>query len=62
MNKFIIRVFRAIKIDADLYEEVEKDKMQRFKLVSSLFSLMAAGVGAMQLGASIFYMLLYYPY
>ena len=26
MNIFINRIFRAIKIDIDLYEEVEKDK------------------------------------
>ena len=26
MNNFFNRVFRAIKIDVDLYEEVERDK------------------------------------
>ena len=26
INLFINRIFRAIKIDIDLYEEVEKDK------------------------------------
>ena len=55
MNKFIIRVFRAIKIDADLYEEVEKDKNATFQAgVVVVLSSMAAGVGAMQLGASNF--------
>jgi hypothetical protein len=55
MNKFITRVFRAIKIDADLYEEVEKDKNATFQAgVVVVLSSMAAGVGAMQLGASNF--------
>ena len=45
MNKFIIRVFRAIKIDADLYEEVEKYKNATFQAgVVVVLSSMAAGV------------------
>ena len=31
INLFINRVFRAIKIDIDLYEEVEKDKKATFQ-------------------------------
>ena len=55
INLFLNRVFRAIKIDADLYEEVEKDKSATFQagLVVVLSSL-AAGVGALNLGASNF--------
>ena len=32
MKIFINRVFRAIKIDIDLYEEVEKDKSATLQL------------------------------
>ena len=55
MNNFFNRVFRAIKIDVDLYEEVERDKSATFQagLVVVLSSI-AAGVGALQLGASNF--------
>ena len=54
-NLFINRIFRAIKIDIDLYEEVEKDKDATIQagLVVVLSSL-AAGVGALQLGVSNF--------
>ena len=50
---FINRIYRAIKIDVELYEEVEKDKSATFQaaLVVILSSL-AAGVGAIHLGAS----------
>ena len=50
---FINRIFRAIKIDIDLYEEVEADKKATLQagLVVVLSSL-AAGIGAIQLGAS----------
>ncbi len=55
MNLFINRIFRAIKIDIELYEEVEKDKSATIQagLVVVLSSL-AAGVGALQLGVSNF--------
>ena len=55
INLFLNRVFRAIKIDVELYEEVEKDKSATFQagLVVVLSSL-AAGVGALNLGASNF--------
>ena len=54
-NNFISRTFRAIKIDVELYEEVEKDKsatVQAGTLV--VLSSLAAGVGALHLGASNF--------
>ena len=54
---FLERVFRAIKIDIELYEEVEKDKSATVQagLVVILSSL-AAGVGALQMGTSNFLM------
>tara|TARA_B100001121_G_C18591882_1_gene575055 strand:+ start:193 stop:708 length:516 start_codon:yes stop_codon:yes gene_type:complete len=54
-SHFINRIYRAIKIDPELYEEVEHDKSATFQaaLVVVLSSL-AAGVGAIQLGASNF--------
>ena len=54
---FLERVFRAIKIDIELYEEVEKDKSATVQagLVVVLSSL-AAGVGALQMGSSNFLM------
>ena len=52
---FLDRVFRAIKIDIDLYEEVEKDKSATIQLeIVVVLSSLAAGVGASQLGASNF--------
>ena len=54
---FINRVIRACKLDVSLYEEVEADKTATFQaaLVVVLSSL-AAGVGALSLGASNFLM------
>ena len=54
---FINRIIRACKLDANLYEEVEADKSATFQaaLVVILSSL-AAGVGALSLGASNFLM------
>ena len=54
---FINRVIRACKLDVSLYEEVEGDKTATFQaaLVVVLSSL-AAGVGALSLGASNFLM------
>ena len=55
INKFINRLFRAIKIDIDLYEEVEKDKSATVQAgIVVVLSSLAAGVGALQLGASNF--------
>ena len=54
-SKFANRVFRAIKIDIDLYEEVEKDKTATIQAgVVVVLSSLAAGVGALQMGASNF--------
>ena len=54
---FINRIIRACKLDVNLYEEVEADKSATFQaaLVVILSSL-AAGVGALSLGASNFLM------
>ncbi len=54
---FINRIIRACKLDISLYEEVEADKSATFQaaLVVVLSSL-AAGVGALSLGASNFLM------
>ena len=52
---FLDRVFRAIKIDVDLYEEVEKDKSATVQAGAVVgLSSLAAGVGALQLGVSNF--------
>ncbi len=52
---FINRVFRAIKIDIDLYEEVEKDKEATLQAGAVVvLSSLAAGVGALQMGSSNF--------
>ena len=55
INLFLNRSFRAIKIDIELFEEVEKDKKATLQagLVVVLSSL-AAGVGSLHLGASNF--------
>ena len=52
---FVNRIIRACKLDTTLYEEVEADKSATFQagLVVVLSSL-AAGVGAIHLGASSF--------
>ena len=50
---FLNRIFRAIKIDLDLYEEVEADKKATVQAgVVVVLSSLAAGVGAVHLGAS----------
>ena len=54
-TSFIKRIFRAIKIDPDLYEEVEHDKSATFQAATVVvLSSLAAGVGAIHLGASNF--------
>ena len=46
MKIFINGIFRAIKIDIDLYEEVEKDKSATLQAgVVVVLSSLAAGVG-----------------
>ena len=54
---FVNRIIRACKLDVSLYEEVEADKSATLQaaLVVVLSSL-AAGVGALSLGASNFLM------
>ena len=55
INLFINRIFRAIKIDVDLYEEVEKDKTATVQAgIVVVLSSLAAGVGALQMGVSNF--------
>ena len=54
-NNLFDRIFRAIKIDVELYEEVERDKSAPIQAgLVVVLSSMAAGVGALQLGASNF--------
>ena len=54
-KNFLIRVFRAIKIDPELYEEVEHDKSATLQAAAVVvLSSLAAGVGAIHLGASNF--------
>ena len=54
---FVNRIIRACKLDVSLYEEVEADKSATFQaaLVVVLSSI-AAGIGAISLGASNFFM------
>ena len=55
INLFINRIFRAIKIDIDLFEEVEKDKTATVQAgIVVVLSSLAAGVGALQMGVSNF--------
>ena len=54
-TSFLNRIYRAIKIDPDLYEEVEHDKSATFQAASVVvLSSLAAGIGAIHLGASNF--------
>ena len=56
-KSFLNRVYRAIKIDPDLYEEVEHDKSATIQAASVVvLSSLAAGVGAISLGAANFLM------
>ena len=52
---FLNRIIRAIKIDIELYEEVEKDKNATIQAGAVVvLSSLAAGVGALQMGVSNF--------
>ena len=52
---FLNRIFRVIKIDVSIFEEVQKDKNATIQAgVVVVLSSLAAGVGALQLGASNF--------
>ena len=51
-SSFLNRIYRAIKIDPNLYEEVEHDKSATIQAASVvILSSLAAGVGAIHLGA-----------
>ena len=55
MGKFFNRIFRAIKIDIDLYEEVEKDKKATLQAAAVVvLASLAAGGGSIHLGVSNF--------
>jgi len=55
INLFIYRIYRAIKIDIELYEEVEKDEKATVQAgIVVVLSSLAAGIGAMQMGMSNF--------
>ena len=52
---FFNRVFRSIKIDPDVYDEVKKDKTATLSAaIVVVISSLAAGVAAKQLGATSF--------
>ena len=54
-SNFFSRIFRAIKIDPELYEEVEHDKSATIQAAFVVvLSSLAAGIGAIHLGASNF--------
>ena len=56
-SQFLNRIIRACKLDANLYEEVEADKTATIQAASVVvLSSLAAGVGALSLGASNFLM------
>ena len=62
INIFLNRIFRAIKIDIELFEEVEKDKNATFQAGAVVvLSSLAAGVGSIHLGASNFLIALNSP-
>tara|TARA_A100001011_G_scaffold390228_1_gene473248 strand:- start:6563 stop:7081 length:519 start_codon:yes stop_codon:yes gene_type:complete len=55
MKNFLNRIYRAIKIDIDLYEEVEKDKKATLQAAAVVvLASLAAGVGSIHLGVSNF--------
>ena len=54
-SSFLNRIYRAIKIDPNLYEEVEHDKSATIQAASVvILSSLAAGIGAIHLGVSNF--------
>ena len=56
-SQFINRMIRASKLDVSLYEEVEADKSATVQAaIVVVLSSLAAGVGALSLGASNFLM------
>ena len=56
-SRFVNRIIRACKLDVSLYEEVEADKTATLQAAGVvILSSLAAGVGALSLGASNFLM------
>ena len=56
-SQYVNRIIRACKLDINLYEEVEADKSATFQAAGVVvLSSLAAGVGALSLGASNFLM------
>jgi len=56
-SQYVNRIIRACKLDVSLYEEVEADKSATLQAASVVvLSSLAAGVGAISLGASNFLM------
>ena len=54
---FVNRIIRACKLDVSLYEEVEADQSATLQAAAVVvLSSLAAGVGALSLGASNFLM------
>jgi len=55
ISTFFNRIFRAINIEIDIYEEVKKDTSATLQAgIVVVLSSLAAGVGALQIGASNF--------
>ena len=55
-SQYVKRIIRACKLDVSLYEEVEADKSATFQAAGVVvLSSLAAGVGAISLGASNFF-------
>jgi len=56
-SQYVNRIIRACKLDVSLYEEVEADKSATLQAASVVvLSSVAAGIGAISLGASNFLM------
>jgi len=56
-SQYVNRIIRACKLDVNLYEEVEADKSATFQAAGVVvLSSLAAGVGALSLGAFNFLM------
>ena len=56
-SQYVNRIIRACKLDVSLYEEVEADKSATYQAAGVvILSSLAAGVGAISLGASNFLM------
>ena len=57
INLFINRIYRSIKIDPDVFDEVQKDKKATIAAgIVVVISSLAAGIGASQLGAVNFFL------